>query len=63
MVFDDSLCVVDGMTPDQQERQHETSCKVLAIILGVLFFLFALSVALGLQPVGALREMIQATFR
>jgi hypothetical protein len=44
-----------------EERQHDTA-RVLAIILGVFFFLFALSIALGLHPMAALREMIQARF-
>jgi hypothetical protein len=32
-----------------EERQHEAA-KVLAIILGVFFFLFALSIAFRLAP-------------
>jgi hypothetical protein len=52
----------DGMTPEDEEQQGQTT-KVVAIILGVFFFLFLLSVALGYHPVLALREMIQARFR
>jgi hypothetical protein len=44
-----------------EERQHETA-RVLAIILGVFFFLFALSIAMGFNPILTLREMIQAHF-
>jgi len=54
------IALVGPMT--KPEEQQHGAAKVVAIILGVFFFLFALSVALGFHPMLALREMIQAWF-